>query len=283
MTFFVSVLLAVAVLLAWAGYRQHLRSRHRRALETSSQRLLHPEHLDTIGRLAAGVAHEVKNPLAIMQMGIDYLEQKDGMDETDAGVIRDMNEAIARIDKIVKGLMDFSRHELRTLQPADLNQVIEQALARVKRERTQRAIGLSCELDSGLPAVLIDSVQMTQVFENLFMNAIQAMDAGGQLTVSTAIQTLGAVDSERVCRSSFRTGDRVLRVVIDDTGHGIPESNLERVFDPFFTTRLEGGTGLGLSVCKNLVELQHGCIDLSNKPEGGVILTILFNIEGDAR
>jgi|GEM_PF-2194493 len=251
-------------------------------LRTTQMGLMQAEKLQSVGRLAAGVAHEVKNPLAILGMGIDYLSTSTvKTDPNVQGVIEDMRAAIQRADNIILGLLDFAApHELK-MAPADLHHIIQTSLKLTKHEQINSLVEVRCELAEPPPLVVVDANKITQVFVNLFLNALQAMKGGGLLTVRTYYKTLQPgefaeeIGTRRAAR--FNAGETVVVVEVDDTGPGIPPDKLPRVWDLFFTTKPTGeGTGLGLSVARNIMELHQGYIDLKNRPEGGVRVTLWF-------
>ena len=235
-------------------------------LKNAQMKLIQTAKLESIGRLAAGLAHEVKNPLAVIQLGVDYLTSTTKADTSRDAVetIREMADAVQRADTVVKGLLNFSRSEKLALVPMDLNSVIEESLVLVRHEFTKHNISLENNLAGGLPQVGLDQGKVKQVFINMFMNAIQAMGSDGSLTVKTSI----------------RPADESVMVQIEDTGSGIPEDKLDKLFEPFFTTKPVGsGTGLGLSVSKNIIELHGGTIKIENRTDvRGVAVTITFPI-----
>jgi signal transduction histidine kinase len=171
---------------------------------------------------------------------------------------------VQRADTVIKGLLNFSRSEKLALIPMDLNSVIEESLVLVRHEFTKHNISLEKNLAAGLPQVGLDQGKVKQVFINMFMNAIQAMGSDGSLTVKTSV----------------RPADKSVWVQIEDTGSGIPEDKLDKLFEPFFTTKPVGsGTGLGLSVSKNIIELHGGTIKIQNRTDvRGVAVTITLPI-----
>jgi len=249
-------------------------------LKAAQLTLIQHAKLETVGRLAAGVAHEVKNPLAVIQLGVDYLTHTvkgdAGLDET----IRDMEDAIKRADAVIKGLLNFSRSEQVSLAPGDLNVILEETLLLVKHELTKNHVTVEKDLETKLPPVNLDRNKIQQVFINLFMNAIQAMSSeGGTLGVRTQRQRLTETPPHQGggASSGFREGDEVVVVAIEDTGTGIPEDKLDKLFDPFFTTKAMGtGTGLGLSVSRKIIELHGAAIRISNRKNKGAAAQIIF-------
>lgn len=244
--------------------------------------LIEAEKMKSIGRLAAGVAHEVKNPLSILRMGLDYLKTVAIPDESAAMILHEMGEAVSRADGVIRGLLDFSAPRQLETQPADLNRIIEGALKMVRGE-LQGTCEVERELQSNLPVLALDSAKISQVFINLLTNAFHAMKDGGTLRVRTyAKQLTGVGRNISGARSeAFRgVGQRIVVAEIEDTGCGIPEEKLGKVFEPFFTTKPTGaGTGLGLSVVKTIIDLHSATIDLNNRPEGGVRVTIMFQAD----
>lgn len=253
----------------------------RRASETlknAQQQLIQAAKMESIGTLAAGVAHEVKNPLATLTMGLNYLDKNiSGKDANVEMVLKEMRDAITRADKITRGLLDFSAARQLDVRSEQLNSILEQTLVLLRHELNKQQIELVTQFAPDLPPVAIEKNQIQQVFVNVFMNAIQAMPGGGKLVVSTARKRLARLPHGEGSRSSDRLllGDDVVVTEISDSGPGIPAEHLSQIFDPFFTTKPTGvGTGLGLPVSRKIVELHGGTMDVSNRPEGGVKVTI---------
>ena len=256
------------------------------ALKEAQQQLVQAAKLESVGRLSAGVAHEVKNPLAIIQLGVDFLGGSLQKDETAMSVLTDIGDSVRRADTVIKGLLDFSREKKPDMEPADLNCIIEDSLALVRHELVQHNVELAQRLSDNSAAVQLDRDKMQQVFINLFMNAIQAMDRGGRLGVTTARKILDRDDLEGPEDAEcLQPGQATVICHVEDTGTGIPESKVDKVFDPFFTTKPVGkGTGLGLSVTRNIIGLHGGTIQIKNRIEGGVRVTLKFKaLEEDPR
>jgi signal transduction histidine kinase len=245
-------------------------------LKSAQMKLIQTAKLESIGRLAAGLAHEVKNPLAVIQLGVDYLTSTTKADASRDTVetVQEMADAVQRADTVIKGLLNFSRAEKLALVPMDLNSVIEESLVLVRHEFIKHNIVLEKNLAAGLPQIGLDQGKIKQVFINMFMNAIQAMGGDGKLSVSTFRPPAG------IKTAGESTGGESVVVQIDDTGGGIPEDKLDKLFEPFFTTKPVGsGTGLGLSVSKNIVELHGGTIMIRNRTDArGAAVTITFPI-----
>lgn len=251
-------------------------------LKAAQFQLIQAEKMQSLGRLAAGVAHEVKNPLGILNLGIDYMTKNlVAPDETIAQVLNDMSDALRRADGILLDLLDFSVPRALDLHHENINSLVEQSLVFVRHELSTGPIKLVREFQPELPRAMVDPNKIKQVFINVLTNSIHAMPQGGILHVRTYSKTLevGEVDHDDGSRQAdqFHPGQLVVIAEVIDTGSGIPQDKLTHIFDPFFTTKPTGkGTGLGLTVAKKIVELHGGSIDIRNRPEGGVCVTIKF-------
>jgi PAS domain S-box len=241
-------------------------------LSSVQLQLIEAEKLKSIGRLAAGVAHEVKNPLAILSMGIEFLRTRHAGDEMTLNVLKEFADAVGRADSVIKGMLDFSAPRKIELQPCDLATIIRTALRLVRGEI--RKAGHQIELDAeGLPAVLADRVKTCQVFVNLITNALHAMPEGGVLTVRAQTEQ-ASIDH---VSTGFRPGEEIVVVEISDTGCGIPPEVLDRIFEPFVTTKTAGkGTGLGMSIVRSIMNLQRGAVSIRNGQSGGAVATVTF-------
>jgi signal transduction histidine kinase len=250
------------------------------ALHDVQFQLVEAEKMKSIGRLAAGVAHEVKNPLAVLKVGLEILSAGKTDDGEKSLILHEMTEAIQSADRVVFGLLDFSAPKQVEMKHENLNAIINVALTLV-RGGMKGAFEAVCEFDPHLPRVGLDVGKISQVFVNLFTNALNAMGNGGTLTVRTYAKQLNGVgvnisDSRS---ESFRVGRTVVIAEIDDTGVGIPEDKLPKIFEPFFTTKPTGkGTGLGLAVVKTIIDLHGATIDVRNRHRGGVRVTLTFPV-----
>ena len=256
-------------------------------LKAAQLQLIQAEKMESIGTLAAGVAHEVKNPLAILQMGVNYLSKRlPATDENAVKVLNEMRDAIARADSTTRGLLNFSAAWRPGLKPEDLNGLIEEALRLMRHELIGKNITLVREMAERLPPVAVDKNRIQQVLVNVFMNAVHAMAGGGTLTVRTFTKQLTETTHFEGSRKAadFWVGDTAVVTEVDDTGPGIPVEHLTKVFDPFFTTKPVGeGTGLGLSVSRKIIELHGGMIDLKNLRGGGVRVTIKLRVHKEQK
>jgi len=235
-------------------------------LEDTQAQLVQSARLAAVGELAAGVAHEINNPLTSI-IGFTRLLLEDLPPDhkirNDLGTI---DREAARARQIVRGLLDFAHSGTPVLSPANLNDLVEEAVALVYTRSVRTKVSLVKNLVP-LPPVMLDANQIKQVLVNLLNNAVQAMSDGGHLTVTTQL-TMRNVDG---------ISRQMAAICIGDSGVGIPAENMERVFDPFFTTKEVGqGTGLGLSVSYGIVEQHNGRIEIESVVEEGSTFTVLL-------
>lgn len=276
--FVVSPYIAIALGAGWFGEVR----RYQAELRATQLQLIQSEKLDSVGRMAAGVAHEVKNPLMMILTGVKVLSKRlENTDESTRQILHDMTEAVERADRIISGLLSYSRDRGLDLALTDLNGTIEQSLLLVNHALDTARIAVVKNLHESLPLVQLDEFKMQQVFVNLFTNAIHASDRDGQIRVTTSMERLtrGASVGYRKT-DKYTPGERVVIVQIEDSGTGIPREHLEKVFDPFFTTKPTGsGTGLGLSVSRQIVEMHGGTIEVGNRDGGGARVTLILKVD----
>jgi PAS domain S-box-containing protein len=254
------------------------------ALKAAQGQLVETEKAQTAARLAAGVAHEVRNPLNILGTGIDVLSTDPAVseDSTASAILAEMRDAIRRADAVICTLMDSSKDAALDRQNCDLNALIDATLASRQSEIATFRIKIIKDLAKGLPTLSLDARKVATVLDGIVLNALEAMsELGGDLLVRSTIEKLTSADVERDpgTRSGLRlrSGDAVVSIEIEDTGPGIPPGSLHAIFDPFFTTKETGsGTGLGLTVCRKILELHNGSIVVSNRPQGGVRVRIVL-------
>ena len=239
---------------------------HLYSLKEAQYHLIQAAKMEVVGGLASGVAHEVKNSLAIILQGIDYLSNAvSAKDENTLMTLQRMKGAIKRADGIIKELLDFSVSSQLDFTAQDLNRLLDDTLVLVRHDLDKHHIEVLKEYDKGIPTVRVDRNKIEQVFINLFLNAIQHMSDGGHINIRTYAGT-----TEKEGKAVF--------VEIEDAGAGIPKNILDRVFDPFFTTRRgAGGTGLGLSIVRNIIDMHNGRIAIGNRKEGqGTKVALMF-------
>ena len=177
-------------------------------------------------------------------------------------------------------MLDFSRDKELLLKPGNINEIVERSLHLVGHEMRQRNIAVKSDLAGDLPDIDLDANKLQQVLINLFMNSAHAMERQGELIVCSSLKTLASnTDLAGDHDNRFKTGERVLWLEVMDNGPGIREQDRARIFDPFYTTKPVGeGTGLGLSVSRNIINLHRGSIDIRNRPEGGAAVVMMFKL-----
>jgi len=217
--------------------------------------------LAAVGSLAAGVAHEIRNPLSSIKGFATYFRQRYGGVPDDVKVADIMIQEVDRLNRVITELLEFSRPMELKRKGTDMAGLVRHVLRTVEGQAREKGITVKTALSSGFPEAFIDSDRMTQVFLNLFLNALAAMDKGGVLSVSVTRHDGGG-----------------LRVSVTDTGAGIRKEDIGRVFDPYYTTK-PSGTGLGLAIVHRIVEAHGGEIRLESEPGKGTTFTILLPIE----
>jgi len=242
------------------GYTEHLEDmveERTKELRESQDRLLRSERLAAIGQLATAVGHDLRNPLAALKNASYYLKMKlpSSKDEKVKKMFGVIDKEINYANNIVKDLMDFSRVKKPDLKKVDLISSIQDAIAQLKFPEN---VTLTTKF-SKVPTIEADPDQMRRIFQNITLNGAQAMPDGGELTVST------------------RKNSDFVEVAFTDTGVGIPEENMEKLFKPLFTTKAQG-VGLGLATCKNLVENHNGMIAVKSKVGKGTTFTVKLPI-----
>jgi len=229
--------------------------------ERTQRNLFLTEKMVAIGKLTSGVAHEINNPLGGLLNCIYHFKRGDLPSERQKEYFQLMEDGIKRIQKTVTNLLEYAHTPNLERFPTDFNFIIEKSLSLLDYQIRKKQIEVVKEISDKLPSIEVDRNQMSQVFVNIFLNSIQAMEGGGALKI-------GAVISE---------GRLVVK--ISDTGKGIPEDTLTKVFDPFCTTKGENkGTGLGLWITQGIVERHGGTIQLSSQEGKGTTVEIQFPI-----
>jgi signal transduction histidine kinase len=225
------------------------------------------EQMKMVGVMAAGLAHEIKNPLAGIKVSMEVLSEGSSLCEEDRSVILGVIEEIRRIETLMKSLLNFAKPPKPRFMTAYVNNILDTTINFSLKYQSSAAGGVNGlhirkEFDADLPPTVADPMQLQQVFLNLLLNASAAMsDGGGVVTVSTFH------DKTEDC----------IAVTISDTGKGISEEVMDKIFHPFFTTKSKG-TGLGLAISKQLVEQHGGAISVSNNPGGGATFKICLPV-----
>ena len=221
------------------------------------QRLVQADKLSSIGLLAAGVAHEVNTPLAVISTYAQMLAKQVADDSQKSLILDKIAKQTFRASEIVNSLLNFSRTSTTSFGEVNLNRVVQETLSLVEHQFRKAGVEVTAELDPALPAVLANAGKLQQVFLNLFLNARDAMVSGGRLEVRTWAEPAGA------------------RVEVADSGQGIAPEHLHRIYDPFFTTKAaRKGTGLGLAVTYGIIQEHGGSIEVSNRRTGGAAFRV---------
>ncbi|MDF1535677.1 MAG: ATP-binding protein [bacterium] len=238
-----------------------------------AEQLKRADRLATLGELAAGIAHEIKNPLAGIAGATQILAREFSDDDPRQPVTQEILKLIERLDSTIRGLLDFARPSVPQIVPTDLGQVMERTLFLVEQmpEIKGQGVAIDLEIDPEMPTVPVDPDLIRQVFLNMAVNAIQAMRQGGTLTVT--VRTAPEEDLGEV----HPAADYVM-ISFTDTGSGIEEDKLRSIFTPFFTTKTQG-TGLGLPITMRIVEQHDGRITVSSKVGEGTTFRIYLRKE----
>ncbi|MBL7131531.1 MAG: HAMP domain-containing protein [Candidatus Omnitrophica bacterium] len=254
-------------------------------LKQTQAQFIQAEKMSALGVLASGVAHEVKNPLGIIIQAANYLEGIMSGEQRDikdiVKIVEMIKESVRRADNIVRSLLDYSRVSALVLKPEDINTILKNSINLVKHRREFEYIEIIDETKQGISKVSVDKNRVQQVFINLLVNALHAMPKGGKIIIRSFDTKLDEIQAKvgRRALDSFMLGERVVKVEIEDTGVGISQENLGKIFDPFFSTKgSRKGAGLGLSVCANIIDLHKGLIDVESQEGKGTKITITFKI-----
>lgn len=287
------------------NYLTSLESTNKKLVQAQEE-LTRTEKLASIGRFAAGVAHEVGNPLGAI-LGYTSILEKEGVDrEESKDYLKRIEKEIDRINRIVRELLDFARPSKIEIRDVDMNKVIESTLSLLSYQKGFKNVETRLDLQNPLPMIKGDESQLSQVMINIILNAVDAMSSGGILTIQTGEFVAEEPVTDRFQRlysprrrrgdpmesdyshlrkpdplssmmTRFSSGNRVVRVRVSDTGTGIKKEDLDRMFDPFFTTKApDKGTGLGLSISLRIVESLGGEIKAESEVGKGSTFDLLF-------
>jgi len=238
------------------------------SLKEQMRKMQRAEQMVVVGELAAGLAHEIKNPMAGIKVAMSVLSEESYISPEDKSVLQKVVEEITQLEGLMKNFLNFAKPQKPRPEPVNMNQVLNTTL---NFHLKHRAVGSG---DSGkiritrelgeLPPTLADPTQLQQIFLNLFLNALHAMPRGGELGIRTCLEEDG----------------KTIRIDVSDTGSGIRGDLIDKVFQPFFTTKPKG-TGLGLAISRQLIEQHEGTIAAANRPGGGVLFTIRIPVKAE--
>ena len=232
-----------------------------RELQESFEQIQRADRFSAIGQLAAGLAHEIRNPLGSIAGAVDILERDAGSEDRRREFLTIIKKEGGRLDRLLSNLLDFAKPRQPQIQPVSIGQIVGAVVTLAGHTAERHGIELRAEVPP-LPPVQGDAEQLQQVILNLTLNAIQAMPEGGRIVLSAGRE------------------DGAFAIRVSDEGHGIPNENLERIFDPFYTTK-ESGTGLGLAVAHQIVTQHGGRIRVERNPDRGVTFTVLLPTSGE--
>lgn len=230
-------------------------------IKKMEEQLIHSEKLASIGRLAAGIAHEIGNPLTSIFSFVQILREMED-DPFKKESLDTIYFHINRISEILKQLSGFSKMPTHEIKECNINELIETTINLVQYDKRAKNINIIKELSPSLPSIMIDGNRLSQVFVNLTLNAIDAMPDGGTLTIKTLQDKKDVV------------------IVFQDTGVGIPRSDLSKIFDPFFTTK-EKGTGLGLAVSYDIIKKMNGTLTVESEVGKGTTFIVRLPLNND--
>ena len=225
------------------------------------KKMEHASKLAAIGKLAAGVAHEIRNPLVSIQTFFDLLPQRRDDDDFCTNFLSLVKGEVLRIRNLITNLLTFAKPVEFRPKPADINSVLEATVELVKNQARKSNVEIERDYCPDLPEILLDSEQIRQVFMNLIFNGIQAIQNEGRIRIETAPGGSGG------SKNGF------VKIKISDDGHGISEEMQTSLFDPFFTTRDEG-SGLGLAIVKQILNNHKGAITVDSRPGQGATFTV---------
>jgi two-component system, NtrC family, sensor histidine kinase HydH len=241
------------------------------------ERMKERDRLAALGQMAAGLAHEIRNPLGSIKGAAQFLQPgqfNDGSRESTREFLDIIVEEVNRLNKIVSQFLDYARPYRGEQRPLDLSDVLKKTLSLLPKHETEGAVEIATTFAERLPPVRADAEQLLQVFLNLSLNAIQAIppgDSPGRLEIATGLRRA----TRRGAAAAF------LEVRFRDTGVGIPPGDIKNLFIPFFTTK-EKGTGLGLPISQRIIENHGGTIEVRSQPGQGATFTVLLPVEADA-
>jgi hypothetical protein len=230
----------------WKVFCDHCQGAH-------DAEMLLAEHLATMGELAAGVAHEIRNPLAGIAGAIEIISKDFPKDHPDREVMEDLRQEVRRIEKVLNDLLAYAKPKPPQFGRADLKDTFARTLQLARQQSGLKNVEFSVQVPPDLPAFRMDSEQLHQVLLNLVLNGVQAIEREGKVTIAAKVNA----------NNGSGQGDLV-EISVSDTGAGIPPESLERIFRPFYTTK-RGGTGLGLSLCRRIIRQHGGTLTVESK------------------
>lgn len=255
---------------------QSLETTRRELHESHEKQIQQADKLASIGELASGIAHEIRNPLAGIGAAVEVLAENNNGNGQYAEVVGEIRTQIARLNRTLNNLLDFARTREPEVAPCDVRALIEPMIGLVRPDAQKYHVKIVEEFAENLPPISADPQQMQQVILNILLNAVQAMPNGGTLTVKVESRT-GILPVPPHAQRNDRQDacPTFVRITISDTGVGIARENLHKIFSPFYTTK-HRGTGLGLSITRDIVEKHNGTINVESEIGRGATFVLEF-------
>jgi len=239
-------------------------------LKKTEELIRRMDRLSSLGQLSAGIAHEIRNPLASINFNVQMLSKKLSLDAKSQDIMDDTLTGINRIKRLVKGIHDFAKPGSPLLNRGNINNVIVDSISLLNSQLKKKKIKTYVNLQEEIPPIIFDPLKMQQVFINLIINAMEAMPDGGILKIASMIE------------NDYKNDTDQLVISITDNGTGIPSQHYLKIFDPFFTTKPEG-TGLGLSITHKILEQHNALINVESIEKQGTTFTIKYPINTDMK
>jgi signal transduction histidine kinase len=225
------------------------------SLAQAEMAVMRSDALATLGRMAAHMAHEIRNPLGIIRGAVQRLQDSSSVEKKDRELLDFLPEEVDRLDEIVSRYLHFARVEPLQLTAVDPVRLVNETVAMVRRELTEKGIQVILSTSQAIPPIRLDAQRIKGALLNLLLNAMEAMTDGGEIRVTV-------------------TGEKKwIHLSVSDTGHGIPKGQLKAIFEPFFTTK-EKGSGLGLALVAKVVEEHRGRVEVHSQPEKGATFVL---------
>ncbi len=234
-------------------------------LQVSQQRIMRSEQMTAIGQLAAGLAHEIRNPLTAMRSLVQMARQSGGASALDDQDVEILGVEIERLNELVQTFLDFARPPKLSRKIVDLGAIVQRTVQLTKSRVDRQGINIKLDLPELQSELSADPQQLQQVMLNLVINAVESQPSGGQIEI-------------RLRESPATETSRTVEIQVSDHGTGIPPEMLDRIFDPFFSTK-DAGTGIGLAICQRIIEDHSGTITAQNRAEGGAVFIVRLPLE----
>ena len=227
------------------------------------ERLAHAERLSSMGEMAAGISHEIRNPLGIIRSSAELLKKKVAKVDPENSIPDIIVEEASRLNRIITDFINYAKPRSPNIAACRVEEVIEKNITFLEAQIKAQGYVIKKNFQNSLPEIMADGIMLYQSFLNILINAMQSMPDGGRILVEVS------------------SSDHLVTVHFDDEGQGIPNENLEKIWDPFFTTK-EMGTGLGLGIVKNIIESHGGSIQIVNRPVRGTRVTVELPVKHKA-